>query len=139
MQADAQSVWQGRMGARVSLRSGEDLQGREFVLLFHATSARVILKVILALLCLTLALMQTFALNRVGKMDPLELPLWFSTSRVPGFFLFGLAILFWPIFVSGIIWTFLVLQWWIALIIIAFSGFWLMQSKTKCRRCLLSC
>jgi hypothetical protein len=87
----------------------------------EATEPTQVVKAGLALLCVTLALMQTFACNRVSKMDPLELPLWFSTSRVPWFFVYGLAILFWPTFISGIVWSFVALRWWIALIIIAVS------------------
>lgn len=79
------------------------------------------MKVILTLCCITLPLTYAFAGARVSKMSYADLPLWFMTSRVAQFVFLGIARLGWPILISGIVWSLLVLQWWIVLIIIVVS------------------
>jgi hypothetical protein len=86
-----------------------------------ATEPAQLMKAGLALLCITLPLMHTFAFTRVSKMNYAELPLWYNAAPLPTLFVSIIAILFWPIFISGIIWNFVVLQWWIALITIAIA------------------
>jgi hypothetical protein len=76
----------------------------------------------LALICITLALMHTFAAKRVGQMNYAELPLWYSMNGLGTCYVVTLMLLFWPTLVSGIIWSFVVLGWKIALAVIVASA-----------------
>jgi hypothetical protein len=66
-------------------------------------------------LCITLPLMHSFAFKRVGQMSYADLPLWYSQNGFATFCVLTLAILFWPILLSGIVWSCVTLGWKIAL------------------------